>query len=490
MLHSKKRVKAAALLFLFVVIGLRLFYKLGDGRIAVTDEAWYGVNAVEMLRSGNWLVPTLRGQVDYASKPPLGLRGILIGFVLLGTDLLGLRLYSAVAGLLTIILICFYLYKKYDIRYSIVAAAVFPALWQCFEMHMYRAGDMDALFGLFYLIAMIALSEVQRDKSWMIIVYGAAVGLGFLTKSMHVAVFIVVGVLYLPVIFRKLKVKELLLAALAAIVPVAIWMIARYRYDGLAYIKSITLGEAGDQTRGGLAFEYLRDISREKVTWILVAVLISRAVAYFVQVRTVKRAGGDLLAWFKERYLSILAYLVPIVFYTLAGHYMMWYIDPAYVAVVWIIAIETVAVVDKIGPKRLKALYAYAVMLACVFYSVIQIYQYKGLGNGGGAIEQFRNDITEFRTDTAAEYDGYNAYIAYDRSRYVGNRGHWELDYVFLGEANAYLNCLDGGVEGFLEDEDSILILDGELWDQYAAQLTGYVFLEQNTFYVLSHDRY
>ncbi|WP_029233443.1 ArnT family glycosyltransferase [Butyrivibrio sp. VCB2006] len=490
---SRKRVQWGMMIALLAIICIRLFYKLGVGTLMSTDEAWYAINANEMLKADNWLVPTLRYQVDYGSKPPLGIWSIMFWFKVLGINTLGLRMYSAIAGLLTIVLICGYLYQRYDLRYSIVAAAAFPALWQCFEFHMFRAGDMDALFCLFYAIAIFALAEVHRGKSWMIILYGAAVGLGFMTKSMHVVVFIVVGVLYLPVIFKNLKIKEVIWAAVVALLPAVIWVLARARFDGLKYIKCITLGEAGDQTRGGITLLYLRDISHEKVTWVLAGVLLTRVVLYFVKCGaglSVKKVLADLKAFVSRKYLSILAYVVPIALYTLAGHYMMWYIDPSYIAIIWIIAIETVEVLKKIDFRVLRLLFAGVVVYFCVFYACVQIVQYSTLGTGGRAVDQFKHDIAEFVEGTSGEYSGYDAYIAYDRTRFVGDQGHWELDYVFLAESTANLQCLDGGVYGFLEDEDSILVLDGELWDRYADVLTGYVFLEQNTFYVICHDRY
>ena len=484
----------AGLLALAVV---RLFYKLGNGALNVTDEAWYGVNAYEMLNSGNWLVPTLRHQIDYASKPPLGLWGILLGFKLFGVNKIGLRMYSAVAGLLTVVLLSGYLCKKKGIKYAIVATAAFSALWQCFELHMYRAGDMDALFCLFYLIAVIALAEVASGKQQMVILYGLSVGLGFMTKSMHVTVFIVVGILFLPVIWKKLKVKDVILTAVAALLPNLLWIMARYPYDGFEYIKCITLGEAGDQTRSGITFEYLGDIAREKVTWVLTGFLLVRIVLYFIGLsgkkdRSFKQILTDLGAYCKDKYLLILALWVPIVFYTLAGHHMLWYIDPAYIGMIWMIAVEAVEVSEKLKSYSKAAGMALgcAAVAFCVLYASIQLGHYKLLGTGGRSIDQFGIDIAEFRDNTSAEYDGYKAYIAYDRQRFVGDRGHWELDFVFCGNTIGGLECVDGGVEGFLADEDSLLVMDSELWDEYAGVLTGYVFLEQNTYYVLSHDRY
>ena len=498
----KKFYQICVLIVLLVLVCFRLFYKLGQGALNVTDEAWYGINAFEMIKSGNWLVPTLRYQIDYASKPPLGLWHILLGFRIFGVNLVGLRMYSAVAGLLTICLTCYYLFRRNGLRNAIVAAAAFSALWQCFELHMYRSGDMDALFCLFYAIAIISLAEVARGLSHMIIAYGCAVGLGFMTKSMHVVVFLIVGVLFLPVIWRKLQLKDLVLALVAGLLPNVIWIIARFPIDGFTYLKCITLGEAGDQTRAGITWDYLRDVSREKVTWVLLAVLLIRIVLFFVGFAVDKREGAERLSlrtiyiylrdYIMSRYLLILGVMVPILFYTAAGHYMMWYIDPAYIAMVMFIAIETPDTFDRLKAYvgKISLLLPYGVIAFCVLYACVQLWQYRGLGNGGGPIEQFKHDMAEFRTSTSAEYDGYNAYVAYDRGRYVGNRGHWELNFLFTGDVNGGLNCVDGGVEGFLSDENSLLVMDSELWGEYADVLTGYVFLEQNSYYVLSHDRY
>ena len=53
---------AAALLWLGFTLGLR--------RLALPDEGRYVGVAWEMLRSGNWLVPTLDG-LPFFHKPPL-----------------------------------------------------------------------------------------------------------------------------------------------------------------------------------------------------------------------------------------------------------------------------------------------------------------------------------------------------------------------------------------------------------------------------------
>ncbi|MCR5670842.1 MAG: hypothetical protein K6G10_07545, partial [Butyrivibrio sp.] len=159
-------------------------------------------------------------------------------------------------------------------------------------------------------------------------------------------------------------------------------------------------------------------------------------------------------------------------------------------ASIWIIAIAAGEIVEKIDKKAIGNAFACLLIAVCVFIACTGLSKYKYLGSGGRALDQFRDDITEFTEQTNNEYAGKRAYLANDRHRITGGRDHWELEFLFYGEAIADLTCVDGGVEGFLADEDSLMVIDGSLWDEYADVLTGYVFLEQNTFYVLSHERY
>ena len=59
----------AVLALAAVNLGLRLDREMVD----VWDESLYATTALEMQRSGNWLVTTFQGAIDhYNSKPPLG----------------------------------------------------------------------------------------------------------------------------------------------------------------------------------------------------------------------------------------------------------------------------------------------------------------------------------------------------------------------------------------------------------------------------------
>lgn len=52
--------------------GFLLFTNLGETGISDCDEARHGINAYEMMQSGDYVVTTYRGEPDYWNlKPPL-----------------------------------------------------------------------------------------------------------------------------------------------------------------------------------------------------------------------------------------------------------------------------------------------------------------------------------------------------------------------------------------------------------------------------------
>ena len=71
-------------LFLLTAAGFLLFSRLGDFVICECDESRHGANAYEMLQSGDYVVSTYQGEVDYFNlKPPLSFYGIVLGYRLL-----------------------------------------------------------------------------------------------------------------------------------------------------------------------------------------------------------------------------------------------------------------------------------------------------------------------------------------------------------------------------------------------------------------------
>ena len=67
---------------------------------------------------------------------------------------------------------------------------------------------------------------------------------------------------------------------------------------------------------------------------------------------------------------------------------------------------------------------------------------------------------------------------------------HWDPEYVAPAEMYADLVPVDGTVDNFLSDPESILILDKDLWDEYSSVLTGHVILYDNSYLIFSNEMY
>lgn len=501
-LRKNKMTKTLAVILaaLIVLTFFRFFYKLGDEVVQHTDEGWHGVNVYEMYESGNWIVPTQYHEVDYASKPPLNFWADLILFQLIGPSELALRLPSAISGFVTYLLLIGYLWRHKDMMAAVFFAAAFPALRECFRFHMFRTGDMDAMFGLFFVLTMIALHRMAAGKGTMLIWAALSASMAFLVKTSHVAVIVFIGLLYLPMFYKQLNVKRVLGALIAFALPILIWIVLRYPYDGFAYFNAIVFGEASGKTASLFTSLFLTSIVREKVTWLMAGILILRVCGYCLTGKE-RTPGRDFLNWCRQNYLTLLVILVPLVFYSVAGAEMAWYIYPSYFGITVLIATQASEVMKIIGlvmtgrMKDRSALLVQYIFLAgtigiCLLYTADQMREYRHAGDAGFSLQQLRSDMKECVETHGDAVLGKRAYIASDRHRNYGDRGHWEQTFMFYGYTIGGFDCKEGGVEGFLADEDSLLVLDGELWEEYADVLTGYVFLEQNTYYILNHDRY
>jgi 4-amino-4-deoxy-L-arabinose transferase-like glycosyltransferase len=102
--------------------------------------------AVEILESGDWIVPTQQGQI-YLSRPPLGSYPIaLLGMLRGKVDLLAVRLPTVTAVLLTCVLIYGYARTFLSANGSLAAALAFGTMGQVMEIG--RLAETEATFTL------------------------------------------------------------------------------------------------------------------------------------------------------------------------------------------------------------------------------------------------------------------------------------------------------------------------------------------------------
>ena len=494
---NKKRLFWSALMIIFIGINIyMLFHNLGKGFLIQTDEAYHATNAYEMLKQDNWVLNTYRYASDYFnSKPPLCLDLMILSYKIFGVSAFAARFPSALFGLITcIVIVAFLLHEK-----KIYAAAFFPMIFATcrpfFAFHMYRAAEMDSLFNLFFVIAMIALYKMRSNPSFMY-VYGLSLGLAFMCKGPHASLIFFIGLLYIPKIreaFSSVK-RVVISVILAAIIPLA-WMIKRYMIDGFKLLNALFMGEVVSRVADSEKAANLPFITYfTSGTFIILAALTVLTVI-FARINSSDSDEKDIQtvkSFLSDNYLYIIWIVVPIVFFAFTD-YLTWYAYTSYIATSILSCILADYCITKAGKEKIvtKSVVSVILLVISLFYIVPAIKIDINLaGTGGNPVDQFTADLIEFKEKYGDEYNGTRAYLISNFNINTAVTDHWEPQYVAPAEMYVDLIPIDGTVECFLNDKDSIIIVDKELWDEYSSVLTGHVILYDNSYLIFSNEMY
>jgi 4-amino-4-deoxy-L-arabinose transferase-like glycosyltransferase len=146
------------------------------------DEPRFALVAQDMLRTGDWLIPRVGGDL-YADKPPLFFWLIASATSLTGSLRVGFLLPSLLAGLGTVLL-CYDLMRRARGREVGLAAAfvlllTFQFVWQA------RQAQIDAVLCFFTTLSLYGLLRhhcLGPARGWFLAGWAAA-GLGVITKG-------------------------------------------------------------------------------------------------------------------------------------------------------------------------------------------------------------------------------------------------------------------------------------------------------------------
>ena len=531
-----KAAYAAAFAVLTALMCFALFAVLGRPGVNATDEATYGINAYEMAVHGNPWISTLKYQTDYYnSKPPLMQWLIMLSYRLTGYTPLAIRLPSAVCALLLFLGIAVFLRRHAGRCASLLFMVLLPGCAPLFHFHMFRSGDCDSLYALCFALAMYGL-YAALTKPWALVLFGLGLGLGFMSKSFHAAVIFLIGVLFLPWLTgiiggrstaggeksRALpRARHYLAAAACAVLPAVPWAVMRYRFDGLDYFRAAFMTESVERvSRGYLSPVLTLQLLRDPAMRICLALILCAAAAGGAGALRAKHAGGGAAADACTAQggvplpLYVLAGLwsaVPVAAFTALGSGVEWYIYPSYIGLCVAGALAGGSLIRRFSalgagelqdgasaPARaarlflsraLPALILALTAAASLSLARAEIRTYPFHGDGGDPATRFYDDCLEIRRKEGDSLAGKRCYIENTKNLYK-SRECWELPQVFYAETSLDVICADGGVAGFLAEEDALLILDKDLWDEYAGVLTGHVILEDNGYLTFSSRMY
>ena len=311
---------------LIAILCFACFFDLGGTVVYDWDEARHGVNAYEMIKNGNYIANFFNGEVDYYNlKPPLSYYFIILGYKIFGYNAWGLRFFSALFYMILSVCVALFLKNRYGKLSSLISILLFEGCYFYFFAHFVRAGDGDALFVLLIGLGIIFLLKSDENKNWLCAT-GFAFALAFLTKSWHAFILAPITLFYLIFTkgFKGIKWWQYITAFLSAIIPIAIWVVCRYSFDGWTFIQKMIeydlIKRSGDALEGHSEpfFFYFYALY---INVPLLLCFIASVIGIVIKFRRkIKLSSFDVMA--------IVSYLSVMLIYTIAKTKLNWYVFP------------------------------------------------------------------------------------------------------------------------------------------------------------------
>ena len=363
-LFHGSRVRPAVFLVVFALVGTLLFSGLGSPPIYMLDEARNAQCAREMMQNHDLVVPTFNGRIR-TDKPPLHYYFMILAYKLFGVSSFSARFFSAVFGLLTLVLISLFTSKYLGSRVALLSTVILAS--STHFLFEFRIAVPDPYFIFFTLFTMFAgFIYLEDDKvGWL---YTAAVfaALGSLTKGPIAVVLPVLSLLIMAARVKKWKsiVSWHLLGASALFFLFALpWYVMVHHATngewttGFFMDHNLNRYTAPAEGHGGLFLLPL--------IMCLVGLLpFSSFVAEPVRYR--KIVFNNQVIWF-----SLITFLVVVVFFSLSATKLPNYAIPAYPFAAIIIA----SYLDKALNGRI-VLRRYPLIITAAIFCILPIVVY------------------------------------------------------------------------------------------------------------------
>ncbi|CRK85425.1 ArnT family glycosyltransferase [Neobacillus massiliamazoniensis] len=434
---------------LLVLASYNIFYSLGTFPISSWDEARHGVSAYEMLKKGNFLVNTYLNQIDYWNlKPPLSFWANMAGYKIAGYNTLGLRLFSAISAILTIIFVAVFVNLKHGKLASLISTLTLATCTQFLTDHSARTGDADALFVFFFTTAILSLL-LFKEKPIFLYMSGFAFALAFLTKSWHAGNIAAIICLYLLLTgsYKKLTYINWILLFTFMFAPIFAWACIRYQYDGMEFFNNMIAydllkrsSNAIEGHIGGYSYYFLT-LWNYFSFWLLL--LIGLVLLYPFRELSISKLKAEKATYYLGLCLWI---IVPILFFTFAKTKIRWYILPVYPTLSVIIG----ALSSKIllnGKTATRAALLFSILVVSLFHEwEIQTY----LGNPPSKLH-IRLIQNVQKID---DLKGYSLFVHNPKSPLK-----WTQNMVLASKLYGDLLIENGDVSDFLKRENALLLL-------------------------------
>ena len=295
-------------ILLAILAPIGLLADLGGLTLRQWDEARLAVNALEMAKTGNWVVTTFGFEPDlWNTKPPLmiWLQAALIH--LFGPNEWAIRLLAALAALVTVGLVYWFMVRWLRRPLGgLLASSLLLGSLSFIGEHHGHTGDYDALLTLAEIgmgLSIWLLLETGDRRWWLGV--GAGLVVGTLTKG--VAVLLPMPGILLYCLFQRrvldlLRMPGLWLTAAGWLTVATAWYVGR-EHALPGYWAAVNLNELGGRFDTGLGehtgpwYYYVVHLVRRKfLLWLCLFPAIIPFAVWQPEARA-RRAAWFALSW-------------------------------------------------------------------------------------------------------------------------------------------------------------------------------------------------
>ena len=427
---------------LLTLLTIVCFINLGTYAVDSWDEARHGVNAYEMIMQNNYIANYYGGKLDYWNlKPPISYYVIMLGYKIFGYNAFGMRFFSVIAFIILVASIALFLKKKVGEKTSLLSIVFFLGTFWFFKKHFVKTGDADSLFLLFIGIGLISIGLSSDNPNWLNLT-GFVFSLAFLTKSWH-AVLIVIYLFFYWIFTKEYKIIkwwQYITVILCAVIPISIWAIFRYKFDGYTFFKEMIeydlLKRTSDSLEGQTGYPFFYTVRLFRDLTVLLSIVI------FAWSLIIKKKRKEKLSNLDKLYLisAISTYTV----FAIANTKITWYIYPAYIPL--IMAGATYLGENKIitlSNTKLKSILSFIssfILFPCVCASFVIV-----------TFIQKPNELQQFISTLNIK----DTIIYYE----VNNQTSPEQNILLCTEWSTNTIITNGGYESFLNTNNSYIII-------------------------------
>ncbi|MCX2542652.1 glycosyltransferase family 39 protein [Pseudomonas sp. COW5] len=232
---------------LFLLAALLFFFALGNHQLQGSTEARVAGIAMEMHLDDDWVTPRLFGE-PFLEKPPLSLWLDAGAMRVFGVSPWAVRLASAVAGLLSV-MILYGMLRRFGRPKAIAwTAGILLATMASYWSNVRGVGE-DALLALGVTTALLAFFQAQRASTpanSLLFVVGIAIA----TLSKGVLGLAMPGVVIFAYLLadnlmdKRFKLTEWLrpgLLTALGLIPLLIWLAVLYQHGGAQAVREVLL---------------------------------------------------------------------------------------------------------------------------------------------------------------------------------------------------------------------------------------------------------